>query len=296
MNNFTFNQLRYFYKLAQTLNYRIAAEQLFISQPSLSRQIQVLEKALGVALFKKQGRNIVLTNAGQEFVIHAGQILRAIHNATQSLEKFTGNAKPEIKVGFAEDHFFYPLMNEPGLDNLKMQELMNDEIITKINSRELDAGVTFLPVEDSSITSQYIFSDNVVAVVAKNSPLSSLVEISMTEIAKLKIATLSNKFYFRKLLNRYFQNHLIFPNYQFELSSFGSCIDIVQQNNAAIALIPKSVLAAKHYPNVVPLKINSRILKIRIGLVYLKESQLTPTLQEMLTVMVKQFGNNREKS
>ncbi|WP_373695353.1 helix-turn-helix domain-containing protein [Nicoliella lavandulae] len=55
MENFTFNQLRYFYKLVQTLNYRQAAEELYISQPVLSKQIKALEKAIQVKLFYKTG-------------------------------------------------------------------------------------------------------------------------------------------------------------------------------------------------------------------------------------------------
>ena len=59
----TLNQLRYFRVLAKTEHYTKAADALAISQPSLSRAIALLEEELGVLLFTRRGRNVVLTDA-----------------------------------------------------------------------------------------------------------------------------------------------------------------------------------------------------------------------------------------
>ena len=60
----TLNQILYFQKVARLENYHQAAEELYISQPSLSRSMAVLESELGVALFEKKGRGVTLTKAG----------------------------------------------------------------------------------------------------------------------------------------------------------------------------------------------------------------------------------------
>ena len=57
----TLNQLRYFQAVARLQNFRAAAEELYISQPSLSRSIDALEDELGVVLFERAGRGITLT-------------------------------------------------------------------------------------------------------------------------------------------------------------------------------------------------------------------------------------------
>ena len=59
--------LRYFVTLAHLEHYTKAAEELMITQPSLSHAISLLEKELGVSLFEKEGRNIVLTKYGKMF-------------------------------------------------------------------------------------------------------------------------------------------------------------------------------------------------------------------------------------
>ena len=71
----TFNQLLYFQTVSEYENYHKAAEKLYLSQPSLSRSISSLEKELGVMLFEKQGRGIVLTKAGRLFQEYTDRIL-----------------------------------------------------------------------------------------------------------------------------------------------------------------------------------------------------------------------------
>lgn len=61
----TLNQILYFRKVARLENYHQAAEELYISQPSLSRSMAALESELGITLFEKKGRGVVLTNAGR---------------------------------------------------------------------------------------------------------------------------------------------------------------------------------------------------------------------------------------
>ena len=69
----TLNQILYFRKVARLENYHQAAEELYISQPSLSRSMASLESELGVALFEKKGRGVTLTKAGKLFLEQIGR-------------------------------------------------------------------------------------------------------------------------------------------------------------------------------------------------------------------------------
>ena len=72
------DHLRYFVKLAEVRHYTRAAEQLCISQPSLSHAINQLESELGVPLFERSGRNTTLTRFGEEFLECAQRSLDAL--------------------------------------------------------------------------------------------------------------------------------------------------------------------------------------------------------------------------
>ena len=71
----TLNQLIYFQTIAKYEHFRLAAAELNLSQPSLSRSIATLEEELGVILFERNGRNVTLTKSGKVFLEHVDRIL-----------------------------------------------------------------------------------------------------------------------------------------------------------------------------------------------------------------------------
>ena len=71
----TLNQILYFQTVARHQHFRLAAAELSISQPSLSRSIAVLEEELGIILFERKGRTVTLTKYGKLFLEHADRIL-----------------------------------------------------------------------------------------------------------------------------------------------------------------------------------------------------------------------------
>ena len=78
--------LRYFVQLAHTQHYTRAAEQLCITQPSLSHAITQLETELGVPLFEKSGRNTTLTHFGEEFLVCAENTLSTLDAGVESMQ------------------------------------------------------------------------------------------------------------------------------------------------------------------------------------------------------------------
>lgn len=81
------SHLRYFVRLAETRHYTKAAEQMYISQPSLSHAISQLEQELGVPLFEKSGRNVELTQYGEEFLKQVRQSLEILDASVDYLHR-----------------------------------------------------------------------------------------------------------------------------------------------------------------------------------------------------------------
>lgn len=93
------DHLRYFVKLAEVRHYTRAAEQLCITQPSLSHAIRQLEEELGVPLFEKAGRNTALTRFGEEFLACARQALNTLDEGVSSLQR-SAQGEGLIRLGF----------------------------------------------------------------------------------------------------------------------------------------------------------------------------------------------------
>lgn len=83
----TLQQLRYFLTAAEKGSFSAAAESLLMAQPSLSDQIRRLEAELGVSLFTRAGRRLVLTEAGRMLRPHAERTLAAAEGAAESVEE-----------------------------------------------------------------------------------------------------------------------------------------------------------------------------------------------------------------
>ena len=95
----TLNQLQYFYQAAKTQHFNHAADNLSISQPSLSRAIASLENELGVILFERMGRNVSLTKAGQVFLEQTEKILEDIAVAERKMHQLAASGG-EISIAY----------------------------------------------------------------------------------------------------------------------------------------------------------------------------------------------------
>lgn len=102
----TLNQIRYFYTIAKYQNFHHAAEELNVSQPSLSRSMSALEEEFDIMLFEKQGRNVVLTKYGRLFIEYAARILEEVNTAEQKMKQLSGTG------GHIDIAYVYPLANQ----------------------------------------------------------------------------------------------------------------------------------------------------------------------------------------
>jgi LysR family nitrogen assimilation transcriptional regulator len=92
-------QIRYFVEIAEQSSFSRAARKLSVAQPALSRQMRLLEEALGSRLFYRNGRGVTLTAAGELFLGHASEILSRITIAEQEISSMSSTPRGEIVLG-----------------------------------------------------------------------------------------------------------------------------------------------------------------------------------------------------
>lgn len=105
-------QLRYFIAVAQQLNFTAAANQFFITQPTISRQINLLESELHAQLFVRNTHRVQLTDAGQEFFIQAIGIIRQVETAVRRVQDIAGGGGHILKIAAfisSEDVLYHDL-------------------------------------------------------------------------------------------------------------------------------------------------------------------------------------------
>lgn len=148
MNRMELRQLRYFIATAELLNFTRAAERHRVAQPALSRQIRSLEDELGVALLERDSRRVALTAAGHLFLQDVREIMEQLEGAEARIKRFHREARQTLKLGFAPSLAGDRLPSiiqsiserRPDLQ-IALHDLTNEDMITGIRNRELDAAL-----------------------------------------------------------------------------------------------------------------------------------------------------------
>lgn len=162
----TIRQLEYLVAVAETLHFRKAAQNCAVTQPALSAQIQGLEELLGIQLFERNRRRVLLTKAGREAVARARRVLDDCDALAEAARSASEPLAGELRMGVIPTVAPYLLPrvlpclreNHPKL-RLFLREEFTHELIDRLNSGELDCLLLALPASGGDFEHQLLFHD-----------------------------------------------------------------------------------------------------------------------------------------
>jgi LysR family transcriptional repressor of citA len=131
-----------FITAARYENFHKTSEVLYLSQPTVTVQIKQLEKELGVMLFDRKGRNVVLTSYGREFLVHARSIIDSLHNGMEHIEKLRQgyNRTLTIAVSPLIASTYLPYWIKKFIRVYPDVEVVVDVVESNLISEEIDKG------------------------------------------------------------------------------------------------------------------------------------------------------------
>lgn len=173
------HQLRYFVAVAQSGNFSRAAERCFVSQPSLSQQIQKLERQLKRPLFHRLGRKAVLTEGGRLLLDKAMTILAGVEDAERRLRGGDEAQGGRLSIGAIPTIAPYVL---PGTlqrfsagsphAELIIREDVTAPLISAVAEGELDLAIVALPTDDPRLHAEPLLTETLLLAVPANHPLA----------------------------------------------------------------------------------------------------------------------------
>jgi DNA-binding transcriptional LysR family regulator len=186
---FELSQLRCFVAVARELNFRRAAEHLRMTQPPLSRQIQLLEGDLNVKLFERTSRSVRLTAAGKSFFVEAQDLLRRAEAASLTARRAEAGQHGSISFGFIPVAAFDIMPRvikavagkAPGV-NLLMHEMLTIEQIEALSSGRTDLGLIRLPREHERLELQCVQRERFVLACHAGHPLEHKENIGIEDL------------------------------------------------------------------------------------------------------------------
>ena len=151
-------QLRCFVAVAEELHFGRAAARLNMTQPPLSRQVQILEHLVGVPLFERTSRSVRLTPAGRAFLTDARRIVRLAENATAVVQRVSRGEEGRVSLGFtaASGYSYLPQLLQrvrasmPNVD-VHLHEMVSGEQLEALQSGAIDIGLLRPPVNRSEL-------------------------------------------------------------------------------------------------------------------------------------------------
>lgn len=177
----TLDQARSFIAVAEELHFGRAAARLNMTQPPLSRQIQKLERSLGVELLERDNRRVSLTAAGRAFLAEARKLVVAADRAPVLARRIAAGRAGVLRIGFTAASGFSLLGHllgeiEQGLPDvdIDLQELVTGEQVQALQSGDLDLGLARPPFDADVFESQLLLAEDLYVAVPADHVLTGL--------------------------------------------------------------------------------------------------------------------------
>jgi len=165
----TLVQLEYVLAVAEHKNFTLAAEKSFVTQPTLSMQIQKFEKELGIEIFDRSAHPIKLTHIGEKVVGQAKIILRESGKMSQLVYEEKGQLEGEFQIGVIPTVlptlvplFYKSFQKSFPKSKLIIKEMQTDEIIAHLHDGLLDFGIVVTPLHEEQIVEKTLYYEPMV--------------------------------------------------------------------------------------------------------------------------------------
>ncbi|MBL7233286.1 LysR family transcriptional regulator [Komagataeibacter oboediens] len=241
-------QVRCFVTVAEELHFGRAAARLNMTQPPLSRQVQLLEHALGVELLERNSRSVRLTAAGAIFLPEARRLLRNAEDAMLMARRAGRGALGQVAIGFtpASSYDFLPRLihalraTYPDIE-LTLEEMITRDQLAALASHRIDLAFVRPPFDARDTRARLVRSEPMVAALPHTHPLATRAALTPADMEgqDLIMYSILGGGYFHDLVRRLLVSANIQPRLVHHLTQIHALLSMVR-TGVGIALIPES--------------------------------------------------------
>ncbi|CAL2076278.1 LysR family transcriptional regulator [Tenacibaculum sp. 190524A02b] len=248
-NQLELRHLKYFLAVAEVLHFRKAAEQLFISQPGLSRQIKQMEDDLGIDLFVRHNRKVALTPAGEYLKKEITQNLKNLEHALTYAKLLQDGKLGELKFGYVGSAMqniipkvLVDFKKEFPNVTFGLKEMDNQKQIENLLSNDIDVGFVRLDRVPRGIAIKPILKEPFCLVLPKNHPIDTTNFKSLHQLKDEPFISFDPSYspsYYEKIM-QIFDESGFSPIISHNTIHAASIYKLVE-NNFGLSIVPKSL-------------------------------------------------------
>ena len=242
----TITQLKYILAVAEHKNFTVASEHCFVTQPTLSMQIQKLEDELDVIIFNRAKKPISLTDIGEKIVFQAKTIVEESNRINDIVDQQKGYVGGEFRIAIIPTimptllpMFLKAFNKKHPKVNLQIEELTTEECIKKLSDGHIDAAIAATPLKNPNIIEKPLYYEPFVGFVPNTYPLSKKKLLCVDELNADDMLLLKDGHCFKEsILNMC--SSLYSPkekSFRLESGSFDTLIKLAKEN-LGMTLLP----------------------------------------------------------
>ena len=285
----TITQLKYTLAVAEYGNFTIASEKCFVTQPTLSMQVQKLEEELGVTIFNRSTKPLQVTEVGEKVLIQARKIVEESSRMNDVISEEKGIIGGTLKVGIIPTVsstllplFLNIFIKKHKNVELKIEEYNTDVLSKKLEDNTIDCAIAATPLNNSKIIERPLFYEPFVAYVPEHHFLSGNKSLDLDDLSNSDLLILQDGHCFRdQVLNLCSLDDL---NKQYELrsGSFETLINL-SNNGPWMTIIPylhSNNLSSKNIQNIIPFEDPAPAREI--SMIYSKSQLKLPVINALM--------------
>lgn len=263
--------LRYIVAVAEAGSFTGAARQLNVSQPTLSQQVRQVEEELGVALFQRDARRVVVTEAGSIALGHARRALDAMAFVRSSMDDYLNLEKGYLRLGVTQtfNALHLPvilkrfLRQHPGIV-VDVLELANDQILDGVNSGNLQIGIG---ISSTSVheAKQALYETSLMLVCSKDHALSDYRIVEVDTLPDVKLALLTSDYRTRRVIDDFLALHHVELAPVVAFNTFSAILALVGLGTH-VSIMPADVQSKQNHADIAfkPLNPSPPISKVHL--------------------------------
>lgn len=242
------SQLEYFQTICKHCNLTRAAEELHVSQPSLTHVIHDLEQEFGLTLFLRQNKGLVLTEEGRQFLDETNRLLEQTHYFVSRM-KILGQSNQVVHFGLppaSATLFFPPIIHQlhRQYPQIKVNIVESGSIMNhqKILDGKLDIAMISSDSPVSSAFGSYLLATSRICLyLSKKHPLASSRSLSLKEICQIPLALLTEDSFLTTNTLKTCAQHKLVPNIILNTNQIAIIQQFVESNTAGTLLFHKTI-------------------------------------------------------
>lgn len=293
-------QLRAFMAIAELGTFTAGAQRVHVTQAAISMQIRQLENELGAKLFIRAPRRVMLTEAGEQLLQRARQILRDHDAAVDEIAELAGAERGRLRIGSASAMVTTDVLPEL-LKELRQQHAgaeitvssgTSEALVQQILGGELDLAFVSLPVEARGINTERLSQDQLVAVASPRHRLAKQRTISAYSLAGEKLILGERGGNTRRLIDQFFAQAGVTLQVSMELSRQAAIRRMVEED-MGVGIVPlQTVSEAVAKGRLVRWWIEGAQINWELGVARLTGGYESPIVQTFIRLAREHFGSD----